>query len=231
VCEVNRTQYNVRHDSVRRRTVAPLKRYWLELTLGLGIIGISLHALLSHSYQLIGATLYASVICYSLCFTLTLFFLHRQNVKFLDRIAYSILSMLSGIIFFEFAYHYGFGISIAQLSKDFSFLSNNGWVSFPLDWYLLVLVPLFIGRKYMAVNKSLIVYTLASAIVMFGWIGSGYPQDFPPPWTANYAPIYEAFHVVYSSSAMIVEYSQLFNSFSKLIAVVPAFFFNKKPPV
>ncbi|MDH2901069.1 MAG: hypothetical protein PXY39_08855 [archaeon] len=205
-----------------------LKRYCLELILGLGIATIALYALLSNSYFVSGGLLYASVISYALCFTLTFFFIHRQNVNLVDRLAYSILSTLAGIIFFEFAWHYGFGISLAQIAKDSSFLGNNGWVTFPLDWYILILATLFVGRKYMEVNKSLIIVCLISGILMFAWIGSGYPQDFPPPWTANYFPIYQTFHVVYTNQAMIIEYSRIFNSITKIIAVIPAFFFNKK---
>lgn len=213
----------------RTNVTTALRQYWFELILGLGIAGISLYSLFSHSSYVAVGLLYASLISYLLCFTLTSFFLNRQNVKFLDRMFLSILSMLAGIILFEIVYHYGFGISQAQLIKDFTFLGNGtAQGSFPLDWYLLIFVSIFIGRKYMTFNKSLIVLTLFGAVAMFVWIGSGYPQSFDPPWTANYLPIYQTFHVVYTTSNMIVQYASFFTDISKTIAIIPAFFFNKK---
>lgn len=200
-----------------------------EIILAFGIASVSLYSLFSDSYYVSTGLLYASLIAYLLCFTLTSFFLNRQGLKFFDRIFYSLLSMLAGIVLFEIVYHYGFGISQAQITKDFTFLGNgsgNGF--FPLDWYLLIFASIFIGRKYMALNRSLFFMILFGAIVMFVWIGSGYPQNFDPPWTANYLPIYQIFHVVYTTPNMIVECARFFNDLAKTIAIIPAFFFNKK---
>lgn len=139
--------------------------------------------------------------------------------------------MVSGIVLFEIVYHYGFGIPSLHdfLTFELTFLGNqsaNGY--FSLDWYLLIFASLFIARKYMALNKALLAVTFFGAIVMFAWIGSGFPQLFNPPWTADYLPVYRTFHVVYSSPGMIIQYAQFFNGIAKIISVIPALFFNKR---
>lgn len=207
-----------------------LPRYWLELILGSVVIGLLGYSSLSGSYRFDEKSLlYSSAISYLLCFALTSFFLNRQGAKFLDRFFLSTLSMLSGIVLFEIVYHYGFGISQAQLVSDFTYFGNafsDGF--FPLIWYLLIFVSLFIGRKYMHFNKSLAFLCVIGGVIMFLWIGSNYPQAFSPPWVATYLPIYYTFHVSYSSPSMILQYAKFYNSVAKLIAVIPAFFFNKK---
>ena len=140
---------------------------------------------------------------------------------------YSILSMVAGIVLLEIVYHYGFGIPglHAFLKYELLFFGNqsaNGY--FELDWYLLILSTLFIGRKYMAFNKPLIVIVVAGAAIMLAWIGSGYPQVFSPPYVAAYDPL----NIKYSSPAMIITYGQFFSGIAKIIAVIPAFFFNKQ---
>jgi hypothetical protein len=174
--------------------------------------------------------LYPSLICYLACFTLTSFFLKRQGVRFLDRLLISVMSTVSGIILFEIVYHYGFGIPSLDyfFTHELTFLGNqsaNGY--FSLDWYLLIFLSLFIARRYMALNIALVAVVFLGAIVMFAWIGSGYPQFFNPPWVANYSPIYQTFHVVYSSPKMISEYARYFNGIAKIISIIPAFLFYK----
>jgi hypothetical protein len=206
------------------------RRYWFELSLGFVIFCFLIYSIVSSSYTVgKGALLDASAISYLLCFTLTSFFLNRQQVKFPVRAFYSVASTLAGIVLYEIVYHYAFGITRAELIKDFTFLGNesgNGY--FSLDWYLLIFLTIFIGVKYMAFNKPLLVLVLFDAIVMLAWIGIGYPQAFNPPWTASYSPVYRMFDVVYRSQSMILSYARIFNSLSKSIAVIPAFFFNKK---
>jgi hypothetical protein len=224
----------VRRDTIMAQRLTPqkiltnLRQYWLELTIGLIVIGLLTYALVFGLYRINGALKYDSAIFYLVCFGFTSFFLNRQGAKFLDRLFFSILSMLAGVVLFEIVYHYGFGISQAQLVSDFSFLGNSG-SGFPLDWYLLIFASLFVGRKYMGLNKSLLAISAFGAVVMFLWIGSGYPQTFNPPWIANYLPIYSTFHISYSGPAMIIHYAEFYNWITKPIAVIPAFFFNKNP--
>jgi hypothetical protein len=213
----------------RENVLITVRRYFLELIIGLVVIGLFGYALATGGYWLYGALKYSSVIAYLVCFDLTAFFLNRQGAKLLDRIFLSILSTLAGIVLFEIIYHYGFGISSSLLIMDLSYLGNaaqNG--SFPLDWYLLIFACLFIGRKYMHLNKSLLALCAFGAVAMFFWIGSGYPQTFSPPWTATYLPVYYTLHVTYTSPQMIVSYAEFFNWITKPIAIIPAFFFNKK---
>jgi hypothetical protein len=208
------------------------KFYWFELIASLFILAVSIYALITSSYNVAGSSLlYPSLICYLACFTLTSFFLHRQGAPFLDRLLVSVLSMLSGIILFEIVYHYGFGIPNLNgfLTHELTFLGNqsaNGY--FSLDWYLLIFSSLFVARRYMAFNIPLVALSFFGAIVMFAWIGSGYPQLFDPPWVANYAPIYQTFHVVYSSQNMIAQYARYFNGVAKIISIIPALFFNRR---
>jgi hypothetical protein len=188
-----------------------LKRYRIELGLGLATIAISLYSLLSNSYNLVERGLtYPSLISYLSCFIITSYFLNRQNVKFPDRMLFSVLSTLAGIVLFEIVYYYSFGISQAELIKDFTFLGNgSGEGFFPLIWDLLIIAALIIGRKYMAMNKSLLVLIFVSGIIMALWIGIGYPQDD-------------------SGSKTSIEYGKFFDGIAKVIAVIPAFLFNKK---
>jgi hypothetical protein len=205
--------------------------YWFEVITSFFIFAVALYALVSSSYNVPGSSLlYPSLICYLACFTLTSSFLKRQGVQFLDRLFISVLSMVSGIILFEIVYHYGFGIPSLDYfwTHELTFLGNqsaNGY--FSLDWYLLIFSSLFVARKYMAFNIPLFALALLSAIVMFAWIGSGYPQLFDPPWFANYLPIYKTFHVAYSSPNMIDQYARYFNGFAKIISIIPAFLFYK----
>jgi len=206
-------------------------RYWFEVIASLFILVVALGALVSSSYNVAGGSLlYPSLISYLTCFTLTSLLLNRQGVRFLDKVLISGLSMVSGVILFEIVYHYGFGVSSlgSFLTYDLTFLGNqsaNGY--FSLDWYLLIFSSLFVARRYMAFNKPLVGVASFGAIVMFAWIGSGYPQLFDPPWVANYAPIYQTFHVVYSSPNMIARYAMLFNGIAKIICIIPALFFYK----
>src|SRR6266850_6567567 len=198
--------------------------YWFELITSLFILAVTLFALGSSSYNVAGSSLlYPSLICYLACFTLTSFFLKRQGVQFLDRLFISVLTMVSGIILFEIVYHYGFGIHSLDyfVTHELTFLGNqsaNGY--FSLDWYLLIFSSLFVARRYMAFNKPLVALAFFGAIVMFAWIGSGYPQLFDPPWVADYAPIYQTFHVVYSSQNIIAQYARYYNSIAKIISIV-----------
>jgi hypothetical protein len=136
--------------------------------------------------------------------------------------------MIAGIILFEIVYHYGFGLSPGQLQAELTYFGNSPANQFPLIWYLLIFASLFIGRKYMAPNVPLVLMAIYGALVMFFWIGMGYPQTFTPPWTANYLPVYSTFNVNYTGPQMIVNYAIVFNWLSKGIAVIPALFFNKK---
>lgn len=212
----------------RTRISRELNRYWLEIFLGFVIIGLSGYALVFGLYRFEEGLKYPSAIFYILCFCLTSYFLNRQGAKLLDRVFLSTLSMLAGIVLFEIVYHYGFGISQAQLVSDFSYLGNSAANGFPLDWYLLIFASLFIGRKYMSFNKSLLALSIFGGVAMFFWIASGYPQTFNPPWTANYLPIYSTFHISYPGPGKIIRYAEFYNWITKAIAVIPAFFFNKR---
>jgi hypothetical protein len=205
--------------------------YLFELIAVAFILAIASYALVSNSYNVAGSgLLYPSLMCYLACFTLTSFFLKRQGARFLDRLLISVLSMVSGIILFEIVYHYGFGVPSFDyfFAHDLAFLGNqsaNGY--FSLDWYLLIFSSLFVARKYMAMNLPFFALVLIGGIVMFAWIGSGYPQLFNPPWVADYLPIYHTFHVVYSSPSMIVQYARYYNGVAKIISIIPALLFYK----
>src|SRR5487761_36740 len=196
---------------VRPNVVRAVRKYWIELILGLVIVGISFYALLSGSYNVVEKGLtYPSLISYLSCFTLTLFFLHRQKLKFFDRILYSLISMLAGIVLFEIIYYYSFGLSQSELLRDFTFFGNGeGEGFFPLIWDLLITATLVLARRYMSMNKSLIAAVMFSVIVMVVWIKSCYSQV-----------------IALGSSTQF--YPKVFDGIAKTIALIPAFLFNKK---
>ncbi|SRR5579863_9870615 len=210
-----------------------VRRYWFELALGTIIVGFFLYALATLRFLVQGGEFtFPSLICYLLCFALTSFFLNRQGLKFRERIFYCFATMLAGIALFEIVYHYAFGIpSLANfLHYQLFFFGNqsaNGY--FSLNWYLVILVVPFIGLKYMKFKWNWLLYgvVIFSALVMFLWIASGYPQYFQPQYFPAYRILIKG--IQRGNYAQIEIYGALFNGFAKIIAVIPALLFNKKP--
>jgi hypothetical protein len=209
------------------------RKYWFELILGGAIIGVLLYAALSGEFTVAGGALtYPSLVFYVLCFALTSFFLNRQGLKFLDRIFYCFAAMASGIVLFELVYHYAYGVlSFSDfLHYELFFFGNqsaNGY--FSLDWYLIILVVPFIGWRYMAINKILISVIVFSALVMFFWVATGYPQFLYP----QYFPAYNVLINVIQkgNTAQIKFYGELFNGLAKIIAIIPALLFNRSKKI
>jgi hypothetical protein len=206
------------------------RKYWFEFLLGLGIIGALIYAAVERQFTVAGGALsYASLVFYVLCFALTSFFLNRQGLKFLERIFYCFAAMASGIVLFELVYHYAYGVTSFQdwLHYELFFLGNqsaNGY--FSLDWYLIILVVPFIGWKYMKVNKTLIAVVIFSAVVIFFWVATGYPQFLYPQWFPSYGRLVDI--IQKGNTNQIVFYGELFNGLAKIIAIIPALLFNKK---
>ncbi len=213
------------------------RKYWFELTLGAAILGILCYAALSGQFTVAGGALtYPSLVFYALCFALTSFFLNRQGLRFLERIFYCFATTASGIVLFELVYHYAYGVSSFQsfLHYELFFFGNqsaNGY--FSLDWYLIILVVPFIGWKYMNLSRTLIAVVVFSAVVMFFWVATGYPQFLYPQWFPAYGPFINI--IQKGNTNQIVSYGELFNGLAKIIAIIPALLFNKytkitKPP-
>lgn len=206
------------------------RKYWLELILGLAIVGLLVYSALTGQFTVAGgAFTYPSLVSYTLCFVLTSFFLNRQGLKFLERIFYCFAAMASGIVLFELVYHYAYGVSSFHsfLHYELFFFGNqsaNGY--FSLDWYLIILVVPFIGWKYMKLNRTLIAVIIFSAVVMFFWIATGYPQFLYPQWFPSYGPYIDI--IQKGNTNQIVFYGELFNGVAKIIAIIPALLFNNK---
>lgn len=206
------------------------RKYWFELILGLAVIGLLVYSALTGQFTVAGgAFTYPSLVSYVLCFVLTAFFLNRQGLKFLERIFYCFAAMASGIVLFELVYHYAYGVSSFHsfLHYQLFFFGNqsaNGY--FSLDWYLIILVVPFIGWKYMKFNRTLIAVIIFSAVVMFFWVATGYPQFLYPQWFPAYSPYIDI--IQKGNTNQIVFYGELFNGPAKIIAIIPALLFNKK---
>ena len=206
------------------------RKYWFELILGLAIVGLLVYSALTGQFTVAGgAFTYPSLVSYTLCFVLTSFFLNRQGLKFLERIFYCFAAMASGIVLFELVYHYAYGVSSFHsfLHYELFFFGNqsaNGY--FSLDWYLIILVVPFIGWKYMKLNRTLIAVIIFSAVVMFFWIATGYPQFLYPQWFPSYGPYIDI--IQKGNTNQIVFYGELFNGVAKIIAIIPALLFNNK---
>jgi hypothetical protein len=206
-----------------------IRRYWFELALGIAIAAVAAYGLFfSHSYYFHGSFTFHSLITYAACFTLCSFFLNRQGVGLTDRLLYSLATMAAGIVLYEIVYHYAYGVSVPLLVKNATFFgldSGNG--AFPLIWFLMTLAIPFLGRRYMGLNRPLFALIAFEAVVMFVWIGAGYPQAAYPSWWPAHAPI---FHFIKPTDGpgTIVFYGEVFSNMAKVIAVIPSFFFNKK---
>jgi hypothetical protein len=209
---------------------ATLRKYWLELILGLAVVGILINGAVAGQFTVAGgAFTYPSLVSYSLCFVLTSFFLNRQGLKLLERIFYCFAAMASGIVLFELVYHYAYGVTSLHhfLHYELFFLGNqsaNGY--FSLDWYLIILVVPFIGWKYMKFNRLLLAVIVFSAVVMFFWVATGYPQFLYPQDYPSHGPYIDL--IQKGNTMQIISYGKWFNGIAKIIAVIPALFFNKK---
>ena len=211
---------------------AILRRYWLEIILGAVLLALSLNWVVSRSYYFMGGFTYPSLIAYGSAFILTSYFLNRQEVGIFDRIMYSLATMASGIVLLEIIYHYGFGITSSLVLQNMSSLgldSGNG--AFPLDWFVIIFLIPFIGRRHMGFNWPLVALVAFGAVVMFGWISIGYPQFPWPQW-------WPAYNVYFTNviptvngkgvTSSIVLYGEIFSGMAKSISVIPALFFNKR---
>lgn len=181
------------------------KRYWFEILSVVVVAIISLYGtVIAREHTLGEGTLtYPSFAAFSLCFVLTSYFLNRQNVKFFDRVLYSLAAMASGIVLSEIVYHFALGIPSFQdfLHYELFFFGNqsaNGY--FSLNWYLIILIVPLIGLRYTTWNKILIGIIVFLGLAILVWIAGGYVHS----------------------------HEMLFNSFAKMTAVIPALVFNKE---
>jgi len=163
--------------------------------------------------------LWASVFAYGLCFILTMFFL-RKRIKFLENILLSLLTMFSGVMLYEIAYHYSWSEadSIARIWQDITWFTLGGTTAFPLLFYASVMLAPFLAWRYMAVNKAFIVVLGAGITFFFVWVGLGFQQFW---CSCEGADIFGQ----YLPPSQIETIGYWMNSFSKILCIAPAFLF------
>ena len=153
----------------------------------------------------------ASVVCMALSFFVAYFALRAQGVgraKFF--LAFS--SFASGTIFYEFVYHYAFGISLNGFLQDVTqikaahIIGLNVFLPYPV-WFALMLLPLLAYRR-MHLNRYFI-GVLIFGFACFGlWLILGFPKFYNPKL---------------NPSTILIAY--ILNSATKVLVIAPALLF------
>ncbi len=171
----------------------------------------------------------ASVIVYGAIILITEYCLRRQGVGY-ERFFIALAAMLAGIWLEQLCYTNGYGVLPASqiLGGLVTLNGNTTNATYPLLWNIIMMCLPFVGYRYMKINKTLIAVGGLGFLFYGLWIMSGYPQFFSSAalWFPS-TPIY--LHIVAKNPASIAFYGYLFNTLFKLIALIPALLFNKKP--
>jgi hypothetical protein len=182
------------------------------------------------------ALLLASELAYASCFFLTLSFLIYRNADVLESLLISFVTMFSGVILYEIVYHYGFGLGplIGDLTTfDIQFVSSVH-PQFPLLFASVVVCAPLLAWEYMSMNRPFLIVLSVSIALFFVWIIIGYPQFQNPSWWPTQKIIIWVFPKSYinaptpEAQEAIESAGFWLNSFTKLLAVAPAFLFYPK---
>jgi hypothetical protein len=164
-----------------------------------------------------GQLLPASILAYSSCFVLTVYFLRNRMRSTFEALLTSAATTFSGVWLYELFYHYAWGTSIGGIYYDFSHFSivlYPGW-AFPIWFTIAIILFPLLKREYVTLNMPLLVVATASIGFFAIWIDLGFPQFFYPQY----------YFGSLLSSALVREIGYTMNSISKLLAIVPAFLF------
>jgi len=180
--------------------------------------------------------LLASELAYASCFFLTLSFLLYRNIDFLESLLISFVTMFSGVILYEIAYHYGFGLGplVGDLTTlDIQFVSSVH-PQFPLLFASVVVCAPLLAWKYISINRPFLIALSISIALFFIWVIIGYPQFANPTWWPTQKMIIWVFPKSYINAPTLAAEEAIenagywLNSLTKLLAVVPAFLFYPK---
>jgi hypothetical protein len=168
----------------------------------------------------------ASIVAYATCFALTMWFL-RGRIGLIDRFFISSATMVSGIWLYELVYHYCFflvapidfvGLWNAFL-QDLAFISVQGSGGiFPLVYAVLIICLPMLARKYMSLNRYFALVLFASLVLFGMWVWEGYSQYIYPQWLTG----------TQSKINYDLMRGYIFNSLTKMLAVLPALLFYKR---
>ena len=153
----------------------------------------------------------ASVVCMALSFLVAYFSLRAQRVG-REKFFLALFSFASGTIFYEYVYHYAFGISLNEFLQDVVQIKAAHIIGFrvylpSLVWFALMLSP-FLAYRRMHLNKYFI-GVLIFGFACFGlWLVIGFPQFYNPRLT---------------QSTILIAY--ILNSASKALVIAPALLF------
>lgn len=163
--------------------------------------------------------LWASVVAYGLCFILTMVFL-RKRIKPLENILVSLLTMFSGVMLYEIAYHYSWSQAdtFARIWQDISWFTLGGTTAFPLLFYTSVMLAPLLAWRYITLNKAFTAVLAAGIVSFIVWVGLGYQQFW---CLCEGADIFGQ----YLPTAQIETIGYWMNSFSKILCIAPAFLF------
>lgn len=216
----------------------PIRHHWFEAAVCCGILLLIALSTITESFTIEGETLYASIIAYALALLIAAFSLSRQGVG-IERLFFALASMTSGVWLYEIAYHYSYYYGASGLGHllfgDLRYLTiNTDGSQFPLIWSLLMVALPFSAFRHMRLNKLFLLAAGSSLVLFWIWIQVGYPQFFAPQWWPTFAPSIGLIPKAYShtSNQLIVLYGYIFNSLTKVLAVVPSLLFyraNKEP--
>jgi len=84
----------------------------------------------------------------------------------------------------------------------------------------------FIAYKYMELNRLFVLTAVIGGGIYLFWIWAGYPQFYAPGWFPD-SPV--VIGLVPKSTSGIELSGYLFNSAFKIVALLPALLFFKKP--
>jgi hypothetical protein len=199
------------------------------------IIAVVVICVVKKSFFISGSVLGASVIAYIFAFFLASYGLKRQGLGF-ERIFYAVASAACARWFFEIIYHYAFPGALRDIPRNLAYLSTNiSEKDFPLIWSIVMVMIIFTGYRYMAVNKRFWVTLVLSAIFLLFWISIGYPQWVHPEKWPEWRPLIPLIPEEYTHAtnevarSTISNISLVINSITKITvcSLLPALFLKR----
>ncbi len=207
----------------------------LECAILVLIAALTLVAVVTHSFLIVGDTLFASAVSALASLLMAMVFLRRQGVG-KERVVMALTSSVSGIWLYELVYHYSYldyktnslATNLSYFIADLKFLTiNTDGREFPLIWAIIMISLPLVGYRYMRLNRIFVATLLASLSLFSVWIIVGYPQFTNPQEWPVMTPMWFLIPAsyAYTNSPLVMFWAFVFNSATKLLAVVPSVLF------